>query len=372
MSRYLTILLKLLFLVHLVLDGVNAEIKLGWIGPLTGDALVVGVDSAAVAKRLVAQVTRAGGIAGQPVRLIVEDDQYQTANTLRAYQRLVHVEGVKVIFVLTYGGMLAVAPLAQRDGVLLLNPLDCDDELAALPSNSFCVAKRTEDLGIMNARHALAHQNVPSAIFYQEGDPFMPKVARASKDTLLGAKSEVVLFEGVSDKHFDFKLALLKARDRGAKSLFFYGSEMFGTGMKQARQLSLQFPLYALTNISSPNYVANAGDSVNGAFTAGWFAPRTPAFTQFLEEHRADVGREPLLEISTVPTYDLCKILFLGLPGRVNAAGSVNVGSLREYLYGLKGYRGLSGVISMDSDGAVRSLAVGMYRYTEGKYTKAD
>ena len=79
--------------------------------------------------------------------------------------------------------MLAISPLAERDNVILIDPLDCDEQLAALPKNSFCVAKKTEDLGINNALHAIKHKNLPAAIIYFNGDPFPDKVAKATKDT---------------------------------------------------------------------------------------------------------------------------------------------------------------------------------------------
>ena len=163
MSRFLA-LTTLLLLTLTSVALAEEPFTIGWIGPLTGDAAFLGVDSVDVAKRTFAAVSANEKLHGREVRFVAEDDQYQAAKTISAYKKLVQIDHAKVIFIITYGGMIAVAPLAEKDNVLLINPLDCDEELAALPKNSFCVAKKTEDLGITTAQHALSHYNFPAAI----------------------------------------------------------------------------------------------------------------------------------------------------------------------------------------------------------------
>jgi branched-chain amino acid transport system substrate-binding protein len=110
MKSFLLTLFMISQLVLLSFGEATAEdlIKVGWIGPLTGDAAVLGVDSVKVAQDVFAEANNAGGINGHKIKLYVEDDQYQTAKTISAYRKLVNFEGVKVIFVITYGGILAV------------------------------------------------------------------------------------------------------------------------------------------------------------------------------------------------------------------------------------------------------------------------
>jgi|GEM_PF-4819351 len=139
----------LFFIVTLAAPAVGQQspIKIGWIGPLTGNAAVLGVDSVPAMELVFDEINSSGGINKLPIKLLVEDDQYITAKSVAAYNRLVHQEGVKVIVVVTYGGLFALAPVAEKDGVLLVNPLDCDERIALLPSNTLCIAKLTEDLG---------------------------------------------------------------------------------------------------------------------------------------------------------------------------------------------------------------------------------
>lgn len=79
----------------------HAEIKIGWIGPLTGNAAALGVDSSAAVQLAVDQINRQGGIDGEKIQLFIEDDQYESAKTVRAYSKLVHQQGVKTLLIVT-------------------------------------------------------------------------------------------------------------------------------------------------------------------------------------------------------------------------------------------------------------------------------
>lgn len=372
-------LLLIIFTIGILVRGTpvvraDGDLTIGWIGPLTGDAAALGVDSVEVARRVFDDFNKAAGEKKPKLKFVAEDDQYKTAKTVSAYNKLVHIEGAKVIFVLTYGGLLAIADKAQKDDVLLIDPLDCDDQLAALPKNTFCIAKRTEDLGIRNALHAIKHKNFPAAIIYFDGDPFPAKVAQATKDTLEKSGIKVTSFEGVSTGTRDFRSILTKIKQQGAKALFVYGYDDFGLALKQARDIGLGSAIYSVpgAGINNPGFNAGAGDAINGTYAAGWFAPRTAAYLAFLADYKQKIGREPILEVSTVPTYDSAKLLTLAIDKTIGEEDTLRLDSVREYFYGIKDYTGLSGTITMDQDGAVRTLRIGMYSFNHGNFKNEE
>lgn len=369
--RYL-ILIALVLASSVRVAAATDDIVIGWIGPLTGPSAVLGVDSVEVARQTFDEVNSKGGIAGHKIRFVVEDDQYLTAKTVAAYARLVSVEHARVIFVLTYGGIKAVARNAERDGVLLLDPLDCDDELAALPQNTFCIAKRTEDLGIQNAQHAISKQHSPAAIIYFEGDPFPIKVAESTKRTLEAAGVKVVLYAGVPPgATSDFRSLLSVARRQKAKALFVYGYDDFGLALKQAKEIGLDVTFYSVpgAGLGSPGFDSSAGDAREGVLAGGWFAPRSQAYQDFRDNYKAKIGRFPFLDVSTVPTHDISHFLILGLKSvSTEKNEAFETARLRSYLYELKNYNGLSGTITIDAYGGVTTLKVGMYVYRNGNF----
>ena len=64
--------------------------------------------------------------------LVVEDDRYETARAVTAYQKFTKINRVAAILTPTYGGVFATAEHARGDGVAVIDTLDCNEAIAAL------------------------------------------------------------------------------------------------------------------------------------------------------------------------------------------------------------------------------------------------
>ena len=60
-------------------------------------------------------------------------------------------------------------------------------------------------------------------------------------------------------------------------------------------------------------------------------------------------------------------ILVDALRAASDPSGGVNIDVAKRYLHELKNYSGLSGTISVDADGAVRTIRESIYTFTGGK-----
>jgi len=337
--------------------------RIGWIGPLTGDSSILGIDSAEIASQIFKKANKKQNDSGIRFELIVEDDAYDVSRAVTAYQRLSSGPNkVDVIIMISYGGVLATAERAKRDGIIVINPLDCDEELASLPENNFCMAKRTEDVGIVAAAHAVHHNHGPAAIIYFDGNPFGVKISQSTLQHLTENGVEVPVTQAFSDLKNDYRPVLTRARSAGVKSLFVYGPDDFSTAIRLARESGVTAQIYALASVNSPTSRDLAGSALEGIVTAGWFAPDSKRYRALLEDYKKEVGREPYLDVSVVPTYDVATILTEAYQtlteNKLSREERINY--LRQYLLDLRDYEGISGTITMDSDGAVRSLQAGL------------
>ena len=147
MRIYFFLFLSLLFGSYNVsAQDTNNPIRIGWSGPLTGNSAVLGIDSVEAVRIAIDKVNAQGGIKGRTIELIVEDDQYDTAKAVSAYSNLVN-RGAVVIIASTYGGVMATGQKAVKDKVIVINPLDSNNDLAALPENTFSIATESESIG---------------------------------------------------------------------------------------------------------------------------------------------------------------------------------------------------------------------------------
>ena len=343
------------------------KIEIGWIGPLTGGAALLGVDALEAVRMALEEIHADELYTGPKIELVVEDDQYSTAKTVTAYNNLVHNRGIKILFIYTYSGLFALAPKAEREGVLLLDPLDCDEDVAALPSNVICIAKLTEDMGFIAGEHAAKNSKTPAGILFVENDAFPIKMASSTKEKLESLGHKVNFYQGYQATTNDFRSILLKIKALSIKSLFIYGYTEIGIALKQLKELGLDLQVYSLSNVTSPDIRSVAGDATEDVVFPNWKATRNRKFKTFMKKFMARKGAPPVLEVSTVPSYDTTYLISEALNNYKADSNTPAWKTVKDYFYKLEDYPGASGEITIGPDGATRSFRVVIQQLKKGE-----
>ncbi|EKD23634.1 MAG: Extracellular ligand-binding receptor [uncultured bacterium] len=332
--------------------GEQQPLTIGYIGPLTGPSAVLGMDAIKAIEIAVAETNEKGGINGQQVRLVAEDDQYLTKNTVSAYSKLVNTDKAKVIMIATYGGVFAVAEQAKKDGVVVIDPLDCNSQVANADKNIFCIATETESIGYSLADYMIENDMKKAGIMYSTKDSFMALVNDAFTKRYT-EKGGVVQVESFNYDDTDFRTQLTKLKQGNADGLVLLGHDETGLIMKQARNLGINAKFLATGTITSPPAQQAAEGAAEGTVFAYWEASADNALAKAFEgKFVAVVGRGPILPLTTHPAYDTTKLLLeVVFP---NISAKMNVNDIKKELLSVKGYMGTTGEISMDAMGAAR------------------
>ena len=100
----------------------NADtIKFGGILPLTGPGALIGTAEMRGVQFAVDQANAKGGIHGNQIAVQFEDNQAKPDQSMLQFNKLTDLQHVSVIFTGYSGPSLAMAPLATRKKVLLVN-----------------------------------------------------------------------------------------------------------------------------------------------------------------------------------------------------------------------------------------------------------
>ena len=108
-------------------SGSGNVIKIGFIGPLTGDAAAYGESAQNIVQLAVSDINAAGGVSGKQVQVIYEDGACNGTTAADAMQKLANVDGVQAIL----GGYCSAESFAARsyrnpkqgyDGLALFQP----------------------------------------------------------------------------------------------------------------------------------------------------------------------------------------------------------------------------------------------------------
>ena len=334
---------------HSVTPKATAQpLIIGWIGPMTGPSAVLGMDSSKSVELAVKQINEHGGVHGQPVKVVFEDDQYLPTKTVNAYQKLVHVDHANVILAVTYGGVFAIADQAKEDGITVIDTLDCNDKLAALPENIFCIATESESIGKSIADDLIAKHVLKAGVLYSTKDEFMSVVAQAFKaeyEAHGGSSHE----ESYIFDQPDFRTPLLKLNADQPDALVFLGHDEMGTAMKQARDLQAKAQFYTLGTITSPDFQKLSHGTAEGALFAYWEPVTSGARAAFDAAYQPFTGRMPILALTAYPAYDSASLV-------IQAAASTDGSNaaMQQALYQVKNYPGTSGTLTIGADGTAR------------------
>lgn len=357
MKKILIVIIVILAVVFFLAQGQDTEsenIRIGWIGPQTGQSAVLGMDSATAAQMAVDEINENGGIDGKMIELFIEDDQYITPKTVSAYRKLVEVHDVEIIMINTYSGLQTLAERAHQDDVVLIDPLDCNTIIEQLGENIFCLATDTESIAQVLYDYANEQEYKRAGVIYFNSDTFMPYV----KDVFIeGFEGEVFAHGHTADVN-DFRTVLTSLKDQDIDTLVFLGYDETGLAMKQARELGIEVQFLVTGTVTSPSLQEAAEGTVEGAMIAFWEAPGDEVALEFKRKFEDIAGRPPILDLATYPTYDTVYAISEGYKNNPN--------DIREGLLEVQGLRGTTGDISFSPVGSVRIIE-SLFEFKDGQ-----
>ena len=247
-------------------DGSGETFVIGALDSLTGVGETYGVPLSQSKILAVEEINAAGGVNGRTLRLVVEDSKCTANDAITAYRRLTDVEGVKIILGATCSGAtLGVAPLAEKEGVVLLSPSSTSPDITTAGDYIFRTALNSLQVGAdvgntMWADGARKVVTITEATDYAEG---ARRTAVAQFEKLGGG---VVGSESYASDTLDFRSQLIKLMEQEPDALLVaaQGEASGGTIVKQARELGYEGPIYSETVVTSPNALEIAGEAATG------------------------------------------------------------------------------------------------------------
>ena len=305
----------------------------------------------------VEEINAAGGINGRELRLIVEDSKCNAQDAITAYNKLTDVDGVKIILGTTCSGsMLGVAPLAEKEGVVLFSASATSPDIALAGDYIFRTAINDLRLGV-DTGNTLWVDGMREIATITEATDYAEGTRRTSVEQFEKLGGEVVAAESYSSEILDFRSQLTKllAESPDALLLAAQGEVSAGTIMRQARELGFDGPIYAETVASSPDALAIAGDAATGMKA---IVPNpnlsTSAGTEFLAGFESRYGVVASLPWFQGSAYD---DVYIAAECLRQTDDDQDADGFRDCLYGLTWSGAVGDNYSFDENGEVVGLS---------------
>ncbi len=333
-------------------------IKIGFIGPLTGDAAIIGEENLNGIVLAVEELNSGGGINGREIKLIIKDDQLDNKETITQYNQLVSIEGVSYVLTVTYGGFIALANQAEQDNTILINSLDASEEFSGISNNAFAIGIYDESIGYAIADYLNSKGIDETGLLSNLEDPFMILIGNAFKDRFDGE---------VSEEHYifdnkDFRTILNKLSSH--EYIVLLGWEETGRIVKQAVELGMETKFIGIDTFASEDFRKNTNNNYEGlSFTFWQGSEENEKYNRLISDYSSGFEKNPENVLFVATGYDAMMVLGEVLRSCVHDVNCA-VNKLRE---DINNFEGATGPITIDPDGITRSIQETIHTYLNGE-----
>jgi len=306
-----------------------ADIVIGVSAPMTGPRALLGKYFTQGVQMAVDEVNAGGGVLGQPVSVVVEDDQGDNPNlAITAMTKLKDSSHVPVVL----GPHFSVAQLATMKSY-------CDGTLVSLTGASgvpvtaqgcdYVIRVRGNDNLQAKAlvAYALEHLKAEKIGVIAINDDF----GKGGEERVVAALKEHGVEPVAVERHnagdMDYSAQLGRLSDAGAELVIMWTHDNESALIvRQARQFGLPMKFAGSTSLSQPAFIKLAGPTAEGVISASDFivANPSPNVQAFVEKYKARYGEDPELYAATY--YDALKLAALA----IDAAGTTDAPKVRE------------------------------------------
>lgn len=342
------------------------EIKIGTIGPLTGDVATYGISTKNGVEIAVDQFNENGGIDGKKVVLISEDTRGDQTEAANAASKL--IERDKVVAIV--GGVISAetmtaGPIANDAGVVMISSSSTAAGIPEIGDYIFRNCLSDEVQAVQLAEYAASELGLKRfAIMFTNNDYGLS--LRNAFEAKAKEIAEVVGVETYNDGEKDFRAQLTKLKGANPDALYIAGYYTEAAKIaQQAKEQGLDVQLLGADGFFSPTLIELGEDAVEDAvFTAGFF-PDDPSENaqNFVKAYMEKFNEEP--DMFAAQAYDAAMILLNALKNTGGQGGE----ALQQEMIKTNDFPGITGATSFTEVGdAIKDVII--LKVENGKFAK--
>jgi branched-chain amino acid transport system substrate-binding protein len=352
-----------------VFSEAAGPVVIGSISPLTGTNAVQGQDMKRGEELALAEINAAGGVLGQPLKIIFEDTESSSKGGMDAVHKLVEINKVPLILgAYSSGVSLPTGQWTNSKKVIQISEASTSPKLRDVGPYFFNVMGLDEVMGTKLADFALESGATKFASI-TVNNPFGIGIEIWTKKTIDNAGKQWL--EGVryDEKKTDYRAEIERLFSKKPDAVFFtaYGTES-KLILKQAYELGLKPPKgwYAdYMTMWSNEVIPDTAEGMLGLTVGSTTSMRFP---EYQATYRKKYGPDAKQTAFGVYAYDATWVAALA----INMAQSTDPDKIVKALHAAgKIYNGVSGDKSFDKDGMQVTDYYQRKSYTGGKLVPA-
>ena len=329
-----------------------ATIKIGLMAPITGAWASEGQDMQQIVELLAAEINAAGGVNGQKIEILTEDDGGDPRTAALAAQRL-STQGV-VAVIGTYGSAVTEASQGIYDEAGLIQVANGSTAIRLSEKGLkyfLRTCPRDDEQGLV-AFKALKRGGYKRIAVLHDNSSYAKGLADETKALLEKEGTEIVFYDALTPKENDYSAILTKMKAANPDVVFFtgyYGEA--GLLLRQKMEMNWNVPFLGGDATNNPDLVKIAGkDAASGFMFLSPPVPQdldSPEAKAFMNAYQKKYNAAPG-SVWAVLSGDGLRVVVEA----IKATGSTDQDKLVAYLKTqMDNFPGLTGQISFDDKG---------------------
>ncbi|HEY2952604.1 MAG TPA: ABC transporter substrate-binding protein [Verrucomicrobiae bacterium] len=324
-------------------------IKVGEFASLTGKEATFGISSHEGTLLAVEELNAAGGVLGQKIKLITEDDLTKPGEPATVVNKLISRDGVVAILgEVASSRSLEAAPICQQNKIPMISPSSTNPKVTETGDFIFRVCFTDILQGKILASFAGRTLHAKKvAIFTDVKSDYSKGLAKYFKENFTATGGQITSeldFNG-GDKDFKAQLTAIKSSSPDAVFIPGYYTDVALICI-QGKQLGLSAPIFGGDGWESEDLVKIGKDAVEGTYFSTHCAADSPGdqVKKFVQTYRKRFsGKTP--DAMAMLGYDSAMIL----ADAMKRAGATDGQKVRDALAVTKDFAGVSGTITIDA-----------------------
>ncbi len=348
--------------------SVAGTIKIGVAGAHSGDLASYGLPTVKAVELVVNDLNAGGGINGNPIELLIEDDVCKPEVATNTATKLVSQGAHVVIGHICSGATKAALPIYKDAGILVISPSATNPALTQsgdYPNFYRTIASddaqaRTEvdfAINVLGARKI--------AVIHDKGDYGKGLAEYAKTFIQQSGTAEVVLYEGVTPGAVDYSAVVQKIKRSGADAVIFGGyhpeASKIVTRMRKKKMKTL---FISDDGVKDDTFIKVAGKYAEGVYATGpTDVTSNPITIAAREAHIKAYGKEP------GAFFDNAYAAALAITNAIARAGSTDSAAIARILT-TQEVATPFGNIRFDDRGDAIGIGFSVYQVRDGKYVQ--
>jgi branched-chain amino acid transport system substrate-binding protein len=343
----------------------SIEIKVGHVGPLTGQIAHLGKDNENGARLAIEEANAAKlKIEGKDAKfvLVAEDDQADPKVGTTVAQKLVDAKVAGVVGHLNSGTSIPASPIYSQAGIPVISGSATNPKLTEQGfKTQFRVVGRDDQQGPAIASYLIATRKPKLVAVIDDATAYGEGIANEVEKTLKAANIKVLAREKGTDKTTDWKAVLTKVKGRNPDAVFYGGMDATGGPLiKQGRELGIKAVFSFGDGACTDEMTKLAGPAAEGLLCSQAGLPPQAASKTFLEAYKKKFNVDPILYAPF--TYDAANMI-------ISAMQKANSADPAKYLPELAKleHTGATGKIAFDEKGDRKDAEMTIFTMKSGK-----